>query len=425
MRIELQVWKYYAYRALSTLGLLNPFLILFLLDRGISFTEISIAAGAMAATTVLLEVPSGYLGDRIGRRRVILLSKVSTAVATSLWFFVNSFAMIVVIQVLNGLGIVLRSGSDSAWLYELLDDGDTDLEFTAVQSRAQAISQWTYGLTGIGGAALYLTARPAAFVLAAVGAWAAVALVTTFPENARYVDEDEEQLSISGAMAATSAFLTNGATRSLILLSTVYAGVMYTGSQFIQPLVETAVPGTSLQTAGFGVHEVLFLAILYAVLSGASALAVDQADRLKRRLGVARSVVAVHLVGAGAMLLPAIAPVFVVPAIIAFRSIPSMAGPIRNGYLHEHADSAGRATEMSAISFIFALARIPVLVVAGRIADLFSATTAFVALGAYAIGAALLIVLFDRPLTISPHGTGESSETNPTGVGSAEAEATS
>lgn len=394
------VWRYYLYRCLSTLGLLNPFLVLFLLDRGISFTAISVAASSMALTTVLLEVPSGYLGDRLGRRQTLLIAKVATALGASLWFFVDSLATVVVVQTLNGAGVALKSGSDSAWVYEVLED--TDRAFTDVRARAQSLSQWTYGLTGIVGAVVYLTLPWVAFLLAAVGAWLAAALVWTFPRDADYRDEDGSTLSPTEAASATASFLRQDATRSLVLIATVYAGVMYTGSQFVQPLVAGAIPGGGLTAAALDVPEVVFLALLYGVLAAGSAIVVDRAGWLEDRLGTARAVVGVYLFGAVGMLLPAIHPVFVVPAVLAFRTVPSVAAPIRNGYLHDHADAAGRATEMSAVSFLYAVARVPVLLVAGRVADVFSVTTAFVGLGAYAVLAIVVIVAVDRPLVSSP-----------------------
>lgn len=402
MHINREVRKYYAYRCFSSVGLINPFLILFLLDRGLSFTAISVAASAMALTTVVLEVPSGYLGDRLGRRRTILLAKVTTAVGASLWFFVDSLAAVVVVQTLNGAGIALKSGSDSAWVYEVLEE--TDRAFTDVRARAQSLSQWTYGLTGILGAVVYLTVPWVAFLLAAVGAWLAAVLVWTFPRDASYREEDETNLSPAEAVSATVSFLRQEATRSLVLIATVYAGVMYTGSQFIQPLVAGAIPGRQLTAAALDLPEVVFLAVLYAVLAAVSAVVVDQAGWLEERFGTARAVVGAYLIGAAGMLLPAIHPVFVVPAVLAFRTIPSVAAPIRNSYLHDHADAAGRATEMSAVSFLYAIARVPVLLVAGRVADVFSETTAFVGLGAYAVIAVGVVVVTDRPLVVPPSG---------------------
>lgn len=405
MHIDQEVRKYYAYRCLSSIGLINPFLILFLLDRGLSFTAISVAASAMALTTVALEVPSGYLGDRLGRRQTILLAKVVTAVGASLWFFVDSLAAVVVVQTLNGAGIALKSGSDSAWVYEVLEG--TDRTFTDVRARAQSLSQWTYGLSGILGAVVYLTVPWVAFLLAAVGAWFAAVLVWTFPRDASYRGDDETDFSPAEAASATVLFLRQRATRSLVLIATVYAGVMYTGSQFIQPLVAEAIPGQQLTAAELNLPEVVFLAVLYAVLAAVSAVVVDQAGWLEERLGTARAVVGAYLIGAAGMLLPAIHPVFVVPAVLAFRTIPSVAAPIRNGYLHDHADAAGRATEMSAVSFLYAVARVPVLLIAGRVADVFSETTAFVGLGAYAVLAIGVIVVGDRPLVVPTSGQDE------------------
>lgn len=404
MALRYHILKFYAYKSLSSMGVLTPFLILYLLDQNISYTAIAVGASTMAITTVVSEVPSGYVGDRFGRRTSILLSKAVAAVGTSLWFFVESILLLVGINFLSGLSQSLRSGSDTAWLHDILDEHNATERYTEIESRGNAISHWTYGVTAIVGAGMYFFNRVLPFVVAAVFAWAAVYVVYTFPSNAQYRAESDEKgspISVARSASLTASFLSKREARPLILLGAVNASAVYAGSQFIQPLVANS------QSGGLPIHDVvipstILLGLLYAALSVISGFTIDRSDWLEDTLGTASAVVIVYLVGGVALASPWLSPLFIIPAIIVFRAIPPMAAPIRNAYLHKHADSAGRATEMSAISFLFAISRVPVLLVVGRVADVLSAKAAFSGLGLYVIAAVVLIVSFDRPLTSVP-----------------------
>ena len=56
------------YVALSSLRVTGAIWILFLLDKGFTLTQIGLVESIWHLTAVTLEVPSGYLADRLGRR---------------------------------------------------------------------------------------------------------------------------------------------------------------------------------------------------------------------------------------------------------------------------------------------------------------------------------------------------------------------
>ena len=98
-------------------------------EQVLSAQEAILLAAAFDLGTVLLEVPSGYLSDAIGRRITLLISA-ATAIASYLLFFAGgTFALFLVAQLLWSVAISFNSGTDSALLFDSLKSlgrvGDT------------------------------------------------------------------------------------------------------------------------------------------------------------------------------------------------------------------------------------------------------------------------------------------------------------
>jgi MFS family permease len=139
MRTPGGVARYYLYEATDTAGFVWPVLTLFLLSRSLSFTEIATLSATMAVLVVLGEVPTGYLGDRIGRRNSLVLGRVA-AVASLVGFLVVTMSPgFLVLYALWALTFTFASGTEAAWLYDTLKERlDTD-EFTRVRGRGRAV----------------------------------------------------------------------------------------------------------------------------------------------------------------------------------------------------------------------------------------------------------------------------------------------
>src|SRR6056297_1304323 len=76
------VLKYYLYKSTEAVEFYRPVMYLFFLAQGLSFTEIAILEAIYNLTTVLGEIPTGYVGDRLGRRNSLLVG--TTLIALTL-----------------------------------------------------------------------------------------------------------------------------------------------------------------------------------------------------------------------------------------------------------------------------------------------------------------------------------------------------
>ena len=69
-----QFRKFCAYGFLKNLLFFEPFLILFLRDAGLNYTQIGLLISFQLITQNILEIPAGILADSMGRRRTLMAS---------------------------------------------------------------------------------------------------------------------------------------------------------------------------------------------------------------------------------------------------------------------------------------------------------------------------------------------------------------
>ncbi len=94
--------------------------------------------------TTLLEVPSGYMSDRLGRRATLIASSVAGFLGMVVFATGDTFAAFVVGQVFLGASIAFVSGTDSAFLYEtLVAEGRED------EVEAQELRAWRFTFSGL------------------------------------------------------------------------------------------------------------------------------------------------------------------------------------------------------------------------------------------------------------------------------------
>ncbi len=110
-------WRYLVLLALRWLpvGLAIPVFILIPLDRGLSLTELGIAASLQGFVVLALELPTGGLADSAGRRRVLLAASVVAIASTTLFLLADTFLAFAVVFALQGVYRALDSGPLEAW----------------------------------------------------------------------------------------------------------------------------------------------------------------------------------------------------------------------------------------------------------------------------------------------------------------------
>ncbi len=124
-----------AMQGLRMLNMVDPIYGPFFLANGLPKGDLFLLQSVVAVVMVLWEIPSGYLADRWGRRRCIVLGDTFYVAAMLIFVFGHSFLPFCVAQAFLALGAGLVSGADTALLYDTLDVKDKVKEYQTLESR--------------------------------------------------------------------------------------------------------------------------------------------------------------------------------------------------------------------------------------------------------------------------------------------------
>ena len=134
------VAKYYLYKSTKAVEFYRPVMYLFFLAQGLNFTQIAILDVIYNLTTLLGEIPTGYIGDRVGRRNSLLTGTAIISLTLLGIGLSSSFWALAALYVCWSMGYNFRSGSEDAWLYDTLTDDISEDEFAHVRGRGESVA---------------------------------------------------------------------------------------------------------------------------------------------------------------------------------------------------------------------------------------------------------------------------------------------
>ncbi|WP_458186362.1 MFS transporter [Haladaptatus sp. NG-WS-4] len=389
------VLKYYGYKSTKAGEFYRPIMYLYFLSIGLDFTAIAILEGIYNLTTVLGEIPTGYVGDRIGRRNSLL---VGTSIITLTLVgigFAGSFLELAVLYACWSMGYNFRSGSDDAWLYDTLTDELSTDQFAHVRGRGQAVAL----LVGVVGSVVggYLGQRDLAypFLVAAVVTGVGVPILLSMREPTSYEESDADELGVREAFGVIGETLSHTSLRAFVVYYFVlFSAVSYLVFMYVQPVLETVFPRVGISP---GEVEPL-LGWFYAAVSLLSAGLSYHTGTIRDRIGIRQWFLVVpFVVGIGLIALLAI-PVLAIPAFLFARGIAETTRSLASQYVNDRIDTLGRATVLSALAMVSSVTVIPFQLGSGLLSDVTSPLTALAVAGGVLVLGSLAVLGWESPV---------------------------
>lgn len=323
--------------------LFMPIVVPFYESNGLSMKDIMILQAIYSIAIVVLEIPSGYLADVIGRRKTLIIGAMFGAIGFTTYSFSYGFLGFLVAEIILGIGQSCISGADSAMLYDSLLERGQERQYTRFEGRITSLGNIAEAVAGIcGGLLAGITLRAPYFAQTFV-ALIALPSAITLVEPARSVP-----LIRAGFMEivriARFALFKNRPLRRNIMFSAITGTATLTMAWFAQPFFEYAL----IDIAWFGV--------LWTSLNLTVALTSYSAHITESWLGQKRSIILI------AMLIPlgyiALGR-FHTPAglviLYLFYLVRGFATPVLKDYINRLTESHIRATVLSVRNFIIRL----------------------------------------------------------------------
>lgn len=101
---------------------LSSVITLFYINRGLGFTEIFLLGSISSVTILLLEVPTGFISDRYGKKRSLILSNIFLILFISLFLIADNFLVFAMAFIFAGASGALSSGSAEALIHDSLKE---------------------------------------------------------------------------------------------------------------------------------------------------------------------------------------------------------------------------------------------------------------------------------------------------------------
>lgn len=115
-----QYIQFSAYGFLKNLRFFDAFLILFFLEKGLSYTEIGGLYAIREIMVNVLEIPSGIVADTYGRKTSLLFSFLLYLMSFWMFSLAGSFWIFLLAMLLYGIGDAFRSGTHKGMIMEYL-----------------------------------------------------------------------------------------------------------------------------------------------------------------------------------------------------------------------------------------------------------------------------------------------------------------
>ncbi len=337
-----------------------PIVVPFYESNGLSMKDIMILQAVYSIAIVVLEIPSGYLADVIGRKKTLIIGAVFGILGFTTYSLSIGFIGFLVAEIILGIGQSCISGADSAMLYDSLLDRGEEKQYTRFEGRITSLGNVAEAIAGIlGGLLVGITIR-APYIAQTFVAFIALPAAITLVEPTRKIP-----LIKAGMMEivniARFALITDRPLRRNILFSAITGTATLTMAWFTQPFFEY----TSIDIAWFG--------ILWTTLNLTVAITSYTAHRLEKLLGQRWSILLIALlIPLGYLALSSFHLPIGLFVLYLFYLVRGYATPVLKDYINRITASHIRATVLSVRNFIIRLLFALIGPLLGWVKDIYS-----------------------------------------------------
>lgn len=343
-KIESNIPKLYVIKGIRWFMVIVPIIVPFFKSNNLSMQQIMFLQAAFSMAVVLLEVPSGYFADVLGRKKSIIIGLVFSLCGLLTYSVSNGFWGFLFAELILGFGSSFISGADSALIYDSLLEVSRENEYKKVEGRNQAIGNFSEGAASIlGGIVAVISIRLPFYIEAAIIV-PAIVLACTLQEP-KFHKENKRKPTLAEIISTVKyALHDNKPIKWLLIYSAVIGAGTITMTWFTQPYF--AQVGLPLSLFG----------VVWAGLQFSVGFFSLSAHRVERFVGRKNILIAlIILVTLGYILLGLTSMIGGIVFIIIFYFVRGMNGPLLSEYVNKLTVPAVRATILSLNALLFRL----------------------------------------------------------------------
>ncbi len=341
---ENNIIRLYIIKLSKWLMLTMPILFLFYKENGLATQDLFLLKAVYSFSIVVLEVPSGYLGDVWGRKASLILGSILGFVGFTVYCFATGFWAFLVCEIILGVGQSFISGSDSALLYDSLQASKKENQYLKIEGKMISAGNFAEAVAAPLGVLIAMISLRTPFFFQAVVAFAAVPAALTLVEPAR--KKMKGHTSFRQILAIVRYTVKDHKNlRAAILYSSIMGTATLTMAWFVQPyFVYLALP-----LALFG--------ILIPVLNLFTGFVSMYAWKVEQILGRKKTMIFIAAgIGCGYLLMGLTGSITGLFFLFMFYGVRGVATPVLRNQINEITPSDIRATVLSVRNLMIRMA---------------------------------------------------------------------
>ncbi|MDY0103703.1 MAG: MFS transporter [Lentimicrobium sp.] len=240
-----QYYKFCAYGFFKNLRFFEPFLLLFFLDKGLSFLEIGTLYAIQEITINIFEIPTGVMADSFGRRRSMISAFVFYILSFIIFYFSSTYWMFVVAILFYAYGDAFRTGTHKAMIFEYLKINGWQDQKVHYYGHTRSWSQTGSAVSALLAALIVFITRDykMVFLFSIVPYLADLVLMITYPKsldgNRKHLHKGEILQNFKSTISDFMFSFRNVGVLRAILTQAVYTGYYKAVKDYLQPVIKT------------------------------------------------------------------------------------------------------------------------------------------------------------------------------------------
>ena len=359
--VKSNIWKYYLATALAYFGFFTPIMQLFYLDNNLTITKIAFLGVAWSIVRIILEVPSGMLADKWGRKKVFAISSLFAVFQIIMIIYASNYWHFIIASILSAVSYSFLSGTNTAIFYDTLKQLKKENEFEKLWARQEIFIQIPLIIAFISSGFLYKFSPLLPFQLSLVFLIGSLLVVLTFKEP-EYYKPIEEVNVFTHFKQSMKFILDNSFLRAILIFSVIFS----IGSDLSYGYGQIYLKQLALPVVLFGIAYT-FKSIFCTIFANVAPLIrkkIDYSGIFALQM-ILITILFYFMVLTNNYLVGAICFVLI--------AIPhGMFTVSKTSYIHRHIQSHHRATIDSMFSFVIALSILILEPITGYLADLYT-----------------------------------------------------
>lgn len=360
-----------------------PVLMLFYKETGLSTREAFQLKAIYSITIVLLEVPSGYFADVLGRRITLIIGSVCGFLGFAFYSFGYSFWPFLFAEITLGIGQSFISGADSAMMYDSLLASGRERKYSRFEGKITAIGNVAEaGSAILGGLLADISIRLPFYAQIAIAFIAIPAALTLVEPKRVLIDKGKSGVNHILNIVRLALFKDRGLRINIIFSS--FIGTATLTMAWIYHLYLKEDLNISFSTIGFIAAGLNLIVGFFSI----------QAYKIEKKLGQKT------LSWIFALVFPALYilvgmwnTVFGMLLFLGlFYVLRGVASPVLKDYINQVTSSDMRATVLSIRNFVIRLNFAVLGPLAGFLIDKYGYSTAFMTIGSIFLCLNLLLI---------------------------------